>query len=1729
MQESIASSDDGDEGSAGMGTPLALPTYLRNILNTALDRLSIVVNDIDIEVEDQFSKDSSDASKSGQTSPASLDFHIERISINSLNSTDTHVEMGSTTSPPDTTKLGKRRMRIENICARLVSDVENFVTMSRLSQPSSPSTTRSGISSASQKATSEPTASRISTKYTQQAKTDPSERLTESTGLPSPVSSPAQVSVASLREQASAPIAPSPTEQHRLVSSVHTVDDDRFADATSDDGLDEHLTGDYPGHARNSLLAHDLGGSDILYDDEAVLDYAMQNSMLNSQFDDAPMQASPEATDTWEMGGANSRHTQTSEAASDLSSSDLPTVSALGRSFQPPSATLSPSRDLSTSDLPTVSALGRSFQPPSATRSPSQSGHAELTHSRTDNLLTAHQHITEEEQSPSNSTHRPSVSPSTPEEDLAESRFFSHDDAESMYMSAVSAAQIASTDQRHIPGGWDSASSSSRDSASDRSESIPDEMVSGSILAPLSEVEDGIETPRPGSRQSSSSPQIARMQTPTPIMPKYQKQAKRFLTIDEVTVWFPMGLEEDQEEDAASEDITDNAGLIFNPPNLGEDSIFAEMPGSFSNYAHASTHRRKPSLETSSRIRSVPKPAQPAQAQEKPKTTPSPSISIDVGSVAGHMDLPTGRIMLGMVNRVVQALTGEASSQEDKPKTPEVDKAPDKNAKSFELSVKHVGIAWLENILAESIQEQPTVRRQLDPKPADAIVRVSLATVHVTGQSYAKGSRAKLQIGTFVLASLDQDVISFQNSRPRSSRSVTSLTEQLNHDIEVDYEQGKDDRITIVTRPVKILFDIQKLDDALVSFGGFSGMLELSSSMSSISTIQSPLLSPARPRPRGVHFGDGLPPPAKLIPAPTSTPKIQVQFGEVTFTLKGKACSVQLQTTSVRLAVRQSNVRLKVSEVQLMGPYVDVNQKSVPLVMELRGTTVNFLFAPEETDLARLISMITPSKDPYENNDDILIDTLLRQRRKGSVLRVEVSEVNVRVSDLQQTKILEALGAELARLSKVTKYLPDDDRPGLLTLASVKKLDMRVVLNEALGEISIILQDAAVAHVGVPALLAAEIGKTTVCRDDEVLVHEVVKLRQSDQLPAIMLRMVGDEMEPIAKAKLFNVCVEYRVTTIMAALGLSEDGTADDIALGIASSVATITGASLPPTLSRESSQASSPSMATAKPLQVDLLLRNCAIGLNPRNTSSKGLFVLTEAHVAGKQAKDDYSVTVELRKASVHAIDDTARLEDEREPASPSTITIPNRHLHELSQLGYVSLSSISAAKVYVNIAGDGKDTPQLVDVEFKNELFVIESCADSTQTLIAILNGLQPPTPPSTAEKYRTVVPLQQMMESFTGDAMIQDEDMEADDFMSNADLVEDELPTNLEFVGSVYNSQSLPTDEEMGDSLLGEDDLGALATPPITRQRGDRALLESFQEKYEVTEGEEDFDFSGDYFKDSDSDRKGKAKKWDSAKNQYHLSNEFKAPDAPLKVRVRDVNIIWNLYDGYDWPRTRSIISQAVDDVETRAEERRRKARDEDKDDDFVEEDFLFNSVWIGVPVKDEKGALARRINHDIDDLASETGSYAPSTATRSTGATARPRSATKPRRRLKLERSNHKKIAFSLMGVAVDLIVFPPDTGETINSINVRVQDLEVFDHVPTSTWKKFVTCAIDPTTRELSRPMLNLELVTVKPVTDLAASELVIKVSVAKIFDIGGILMKTRLQCCRFACMWIRMH
>jgi autophagy-related protein 2 len=173
---------------------------------------------------------------------------------------------------------------------------------------------------------------------------------------------------------------------------------------------------------------------------------------------------------------------------------------------------------------------------------------------------------------------------------------------------------------------------------------------------------------------------------------------------------------------------------------------------------------------------------------------------------------------------------------------------------------------------------------------------------------------------------------------------------------------------------------------------------------------------------------------------------------------------------------------------------------------------------------------------------------------------------------------------------------------------------------------------------------------------------------------------------------------------------------------------------------------------------------------------------------------------------------------------------------------------------------------------------------------------------------------------------------------------------------------------------------------------------------------------------------------------------------------------------------------------------------RAPNADEEDESVIGDFLFNSIYIGIPANKDPRELASAINHDIDDLASETGSYA--TGTTVTATTSRRTSGTVPRqKKLKLNRSKHHKMTFELEGVSADVVTFPAGSSEVQSSIDVRIKKLEVFDHVPTSTWKKFATYMQDAGEREHGASMVHLELLNVKPVEELSASEIVLKVSV----------------------------
>ena len=59
-------------------------------------------------------------------------------------------------------------------------------------------------------------------------------------------------------------------------------------------------------------------------------------------------------------------------------------------------------------------------------------------------------------------------------------------------------------------------------------------------------------------------------------------------------------------------------------------------------------------------------------------------------------------------------------------------------------------------------------------------------------------------------------------------------------------------------------------------------------------------------------------------------------------------------------------------------------------------------------------------------------------------VRLTVESFQAQISRLNELSYLPELGEEVSRLATVAKYLPDDDRPGLLSLIMVRKFDANV-------------------------------------------------------------------------------------------------------------------------------------------------------------------------------------------------------------------------------------------------------------------------------------------------------------------------------------------------------------------------------------------------------------------------------------------------------------------------------------------------------------------------------------------------------------------------------------------------------------------------------------------------------------------------------------------------------------
>ena len=1643
IDQSQVLSEDGDGiPDLGVGNAISLPGFLSEFLKGVIDRIEVKIENVVLDLDLKIClppEGSAPSDESDKSDVVTIRLSVETIVLDGVTSLPTTRARHSSLENLGSDRHYIRRLTIANCTALLISEASLFANLSRSTAPASPDTAPAS---------------------TMEKSGGKSERSAFSKTGTSPTSSAHTAETHGVEER------------YHEYSSTDNLRQS-FADASSD-GDDGPFTASSYQYASGNSKNNGSPFTDSFYSD-----HGHGHSMLEARADSENVPSLPSNTDA----------------------ADYRPSSSQGQPPRRPSSTVQPSLTEFASQ-PTERFLSDSIDDSRATDGAANSS---VPRPPADVIAGS---------CASSSPPSPASDNSSASEDLTQSKIFSHEEAESMYMSAISHASMSKKDKSiSMPGNWGSSDSESEDEgriASFLEEPSSSQHHRTSFMDRHSQ-KNGFGISR---HHKQADPQQSNTFGSSPVHRSLNSITDGQVELKPSTPPAQRRAASSHGSQLSSTNL--KASFSIEKRLITVDSIVLELPQPASPPSNIPLEVSKPRPASSSEaphINFVEPSGNSSESTDIQRFQQSGRpLTIDVGNIEVLGDMALTRMTIIIVQKL-DILRKNTPHEKQR----DITESPPSKKNHLRVKINKACWKFLDMVKSTAVSSAEKHEPAVDTfsQSSEVLLRAEIDSCLAVHNDPTSPFIFRFSMGKFRFGYAAEDILSF-DSGLKMRESTRDILAPIDNDVALTINKINDvTKIDITTLPLHVYLDLRRLDETFGWFGGFSSMLDLGSSVVSTVTVKNAVSKASRPMktPRGVHFEttetdeSGQPTPREM------QSKISARIGGLVFDLRGSQTSLRVETTAMKLVSRTEGLGLVVDRLNLSGPYLQPSESDPSIQMKLVNLRVEYLSTPKEADLDRLLGLLSPSKDKYDHDDDILVDTLLRQRRQGGVIRTKVDNLESYISSIAALHCFPALAEDLKKLSTVAKYLPEDDRPGILTLASIRDFKFETTVDGEFGFATVVFHNIDFAHVTFPSLMALGVKTVRVHRNHlEELIGEALhaEIDEASPLPMVMARFIGNEMEPTAKIKLNNLRIEYHISTIIAILGYKDTIDGETMVADMVSSVVTLTSRgphpSSPPRLSTQSSARSDTSLSS-KALRIDIALRDSVLGLNPRNSPSKGLVVLTNTHFIGVMPrKREAHATLEIRKASVMVIDDVANVTPAN--AGPKRQPFHGRRtqVEALSETGYVSVTTISAAKATMELIKAEDDASNRIDIEIKDKLFVLESCADSTQTLQAIVNGLNPPLPPSKELKYRTeVVPVEDMLASFVGDTFATeaagdggDDDLPLE--LDEGDMVEDEVPQNLEFVSSFYNPDPEAASEGIADSML-EDTLESLASPSVVREIGSKNLLKSFEEQAQVAPGNLPLDFQDEHF-GSTSTVEGTAHRWNTKHNTYGLNGDYRERASPLRVRVRDVHIIWNLFDGYDWQHTRDVITLAVEEVQNKAAERlsrreKRKSLDLEEEEESVIGDFLFNSIYIGIPANRDPSELARQVNHNLDELASETGSYATSSASGSPsrqGHTPRSKSS-----KLRLKRSKYHKMAFELKGISADVVVFPPDSGETQSSIDIRVQELEIFDHVPTSTWKKFATYMHDAGERESGTSMVHLEILNVKPVPNLAASEMMLKV------------------------------
>ncbi|CAG8498680.1 19084_t:CDS:10 [Rhizophagus irregularis] len=389
---------------------------------------------------------------------------------------------------------------------------------------------------------------------------------------------------------------------------------------------------------------------------------------------------------------------------------------------------------------------------------------------------------------------------------------------------------------------------------------------------------------------------------------------------------------------------------------------------------------------------------------------------------------------------------------------------------------------------------------------------------------------------------------------------------------------------------------------------------------------------------------------------------------------------------------------------------------------------------------------------------------------------------------------------------------------------------------------------------------------------------------------------------------------------------------------------------------------------------------------------------------------------------------------------------------------------------------------------LELTNEHLTIETCADTFQTLLNLINHLTPKE--EISEKGRKVHITTAANRGDDSDEPVYKNMLESLDMDAFKHPLPKKKPSkspasNLEFVEEYYTIEENESDEQdthLFDNAVIFDNTEDVIVRSSKASESRDDMIKSLDS--------EPLNFSENHFAVPSA-------------SELDDSSIQEIPNSLTRIKLRDFNLVWKLYDGYDWEQSKNEVMNAYARAKAHGNVGgsgsligETSSNSLETDSNSLLERFLGSSPFNKNSDFDVTSQTGSEVDY-IDDHSDTASQVSSRLGSENTNIREGKRPEHSSRR---LNRSKSSKLDIKLEKVNLDIDIFPNDNILAFRLL-LLIRDVEILDNIKTSAWHKFLSHMRpdnDTSPRESKSNMVRIELNSVRPTPTDSLEELRLK-------------------------------